>query len=66
METFPIVKGKDVKAYGDYRTKLVILDLYDRMQQAIDTGEPYQTVLDPPPADPSLAHPEDTRPGWVG
>ena len=56
METFPIVKRKDVKAHGEYRTKLTILDVYDRMQQAMETGEPYQTLLDPPPADPRVAH----------
>ncbi|RMG23819.1 MAG: hypothetical protein D6724_07475 [Armatimonadetes bacterium] len=65
METFPIVKRKDVARHGDYRTKLQILDIYDRMQRAIDTGQPYQTVLDPPPAHPSLAHPESTRPQWA-
>ncbi|MBU0703865.1 MAG: hypothetical protein KKC18_08355 [Chloroflexi bacterium] len=27
------------------------------MQRAIETGEPYQTLLDPPPADPRMAHP---------
>jgi len=57
METFPIVKRRDVQQYGDYRTKLQILDIYDRMQHAIDTEEPYQTFLDPPPADPRVAHP---------
>lgn len=57
METFPIVKKNDVKAHGSYRTKEAILDIYDRMQQAIDTGVPYETVLDPPPAHPSLTHP---------
>lgn len=56
METFPIVKRKDIAEHGDYRTKLTILDIYDRMQQAIDTGNPYQTLLEPPPADASLAH----------
>jgi len=57
METFPIVKRKDVAVHGDYRTKTQILDIYDRMQRAIETGEPYQTLLDPPPADPRVAHP---------
>jgi hypothetical protein len=57
METFPIVKRKDIQKYGDYRTKLVILDIYDRMQTAIAAGEPYQTLLDPPPADPRCCHP---------
>jgi hypothetical protein len=49
IETFPIVKRKDEQQYGEYRTKLQILDIYDRMQHAIDAGEPYQTLLDPPP-----------------
>ncbi len=34
-----------------------ILEIYDAMNRAIETGEPYQTLLDPPPADPSVAHP---------
>jgi hypothetical protein len=57
METFPVVKKKDIQQHGDYRTKLTILEIYDAMQRAIETGEPYQTRLDPPPADPSVAHP---------
>ena len=49
METFPIVKRKDVERYGSFRTKELILDIYDAMAGAIRTGESYQTVLDPPP-----------------
>jgi len=64
METFPIVKRKDVAAHGEYRTKRVILEIYDAMQQAMDSGEPYQTRLDPPPADPSVAH-SSLPPEWV-
>ena len=57
MGTFPIVRRKDVgKFSGDYRTMRVILEMYDAMQQAIRTGEPYRTRLDPPPADPRVAH----------
>ena len=56
METFPIVKRKDEAAHGEYRTKRVILEIYDEMQRAMDSGEPYQTRLDPPPADPRVAH----------
>ena len=63
METFPIVKRKDVAAHGEYRTKRVILEIYDAMQQAMDTGEPYQTRLDPPPADPRWRIPVRRRRG---
>jgi hypothetical protein len=57
METFPIVRRDDVAAHGEYRTKLRILDVYDRMRRAIDGGEPYRTLLDPLPADRRVAHP---------
>ncbi|HWA72809.1 MAG TPA: N-6 DNA methylase [Polyangiaceae bacterium] len=57
METFPIVRKNDEKAHGEYRTKRVILEIYDAMAEAARTDEPYQTLLDPPPADPRVAHP---------
>jgi hypothetical protein len=58
MDTFPIVRRKDEEKYnGDYRTKRVILEIYDAMQESIRTGKPYQTRLDPPPADPRCCHP---------
>jgi hypothetical protein len=57
METFPIVKRKDEAAHGEYRTKRFILEIYDAMQRAKESGQPYQTLLDPPPADPRAAHP---------
>jgi hypothetical protein len=41
METFPIVKRKDVAAHGEYRTKRMILDIYDAMAEAEATGVPY-------------------------
>jgi len=56
LEAFPIVRSKDEGQYAEYRTKRVILEIYDEMQRAMDAGEPYQTILQPPPADPSLAH----------
>jgi hypothetical protein len=50
LETFFIVKRKDEQAHGEYRTKRVTLDIYNVMQQAMETGIPYHTRLDPPPA----------------
>jgi hypothetical protein len=46
METFPIVKRKDEARYGEYRTKRVILEMYDAMRRAMDGGEPYRDTLD--------------------
>lgn len=55
METFPIVKRKDEAAHGAYRTKETILQFYDAMKTAMETGAPYQTPLDPPPGPPADA-----------
>lgn len=55
MDTFPIVKRKDEKAHGSYRTKDTILEMYDQMAHAIATGQPYQTWLDPAPGPPTDA-----------
>ena len=56
METFPIVKRKDVERYGTYRTKERILEIYDRMAEvgvSQDTplvdGENFVSELTPPP-----------------
>jgi N-6 DNA Methylase len=56
MDTFWVVRDRDVKAHGEYRTKRVILEIYDELAEAIATGRPYLTRLDPPPADPLVAH----------
>jgi hypothetical protein len=65
MDTFPIVRRNDEKAHGEYRTKRVILEIYDALAEATRTGKPYQTRLDPPPADPRVAHLQSTRPAWA-
>lgn len=54
METFPIVKRKDEAAHGEYRTKRVILEIYDAMQAAMSTGIAYETRLTPPPVELEL------------
>ena len=60
MDTFPIVRRKDEEKHDEYRTKRVILEIYDEMQQAIRTGRPCQTRLNPLPADRSCCHPPRT------
>ncbi|MBF6446212.1 N-6 DNA methylase [Nocardia elegans] len=46
MDTFPIVKRKDEAAYGEYRTKRLILEIYDAMAEAERTGVPYRSPFD--------------------
>jgi hypothetical protein len=57
MDTFPIVKRKDEAKHRSYRTKDTILEIYDALGEAMGTGVPYRTRLDPPPADPACCHP---------
>jgi len=49
MDTFPIVKRKDEAAHGEYRTKRLILEVYDALGEAMKTGKPYETRLNPRP-----------------
>lgn len=56
METFPIVKRKDEAEYGEYKTKRVIMEMYDQMKLAMESGGEYQTWLEPPPSDERVAH----------
>ena len=60
LDTFPIVRRKDEQQTGEYRTRRIILEIYDAMAEAERTGVPYQTRLDPPPADPRVAHPAES------
>ena len=57
LETFPIVKSNDMRRYAEYRTKRVILDVYDALQEARASGRQYRTRIDPLPGDPRCRHP---------
>jgi hypothetical protein len=57
MGTFPIMRRNEEAAHGEFRTKRMILEIYDKLSEAIQAGTPYETQLDPPPADPRAAHP---------
>ena len=51
MDSFDALRRREEKPqnFGEFRTKRLILERYDAMAEAIRTGEPYQTILDPPP-----------------
>jgi hypothetical protein len=40
LDQFPIVRRKDQERFGEYRTKRVILEIYDAMQEAMRTEWP--------------------------
>jgi hypothetical protein len=66
LETFPIVRSNEENAFGEYRSRRLILAAYDAMATATATGTPYATPLSPAPADLSLTHDAETRPSWLG
>lgn len=45
MDTFPITRRKEEQQFGEYRTKRVILEIYDAMAEAERTGVPYASVI---------------------
>jgi len=51
MDSFDSLQRREEKPqnFGEFRTKRLILDRYDAMADAIRTGVPYETILDPPP-----------------
>ena len=44
MDTFTIVRRKDEAKYGEYRTKRVILEIYDQMTEVIEANETIRTA----------------------
>jgi hypothetical protein len=56
LDAFPVLRKNDEKAHGEYYTKRVVLEIYDRLAEAISSGSPYATLLNPAPADPQVAH----------
>ena len=41
LDTFPGVRREDEAKHGEHRTKRVILEIYDAMQESFATGRPY-------------------------
>lgn len=56
LESFSVVRKNDEKAHGEYRTKRVILETYDALAKAAQTGKSYRTPLDPLPAAAGASH----------
>lgn len=57
-ETFRVLKNNEMKEFGEYRTRRLVLREFDRMTLAEANGEEYTSLLVPPPgqqADPTYA-----------
>jgi len=51
LDSFTVLRKYEETDHGEFRTKRIVLEIYDAMQESILTGRPYETRLDPPPAD---------------
>ena len=57
LDAFLTVEGKDANKWGTHRPQDTILEIYAALAAATQSGQPYQTRLNPGPADPRVAHP---------
>lgn len=59
LDSFPVVHKSEERDYGEYRTKRLVLEAYDRMAQAIAAGGTGWEPLADPPAGQGPRHPAD-------
>ncbi|MDR3159327.1 MAG: N-6 DNA methylase [Zoogloeaceae bacterium] len=54
-ETFRVLKNNELRDFGEYRTRRLVLHEFDRMTLAEAEGQPYESQLVPPPGQQSEA-----------
>jgi hypothetical protein len=57
LDSFPIVRKYDERDFGEFRTKRLVLEAYDRMAEAIANGGKGWKPLAYPPAGHGPRHP---------
>lgn len=45
LDTFPVLRDKEVRQFGEYRTRRLVLERYAALATAIATGTPYRSPL---------------------
>jgi hypothetical protein len=56
LDSFTVLRKYEEGDHGEFRTKRVVLEIYDEIAEAKRTGRAYQSRLNPIPADPSCCH----------
>lgn len=56
LDSFTVLRKYEETDFGEYRTKRLVLEVFDAITEAKRAGMPYRTRLDPPAADPSCCH----------
>ena len=60
LDSFPVVRNVEEKSFGEYRTKRLVLEAYDRMAEATANGGKGWKPLADPPAGHGPRHPNRT------
>lgn len=59
LDSFTVLRKYEERDYDEFRTKRMVLEVYDAMAAARSENVVYKTSLVPLPADPSLCHSDD-------
>jgi hypothetical protein len=57
LDSFTVLRKYEERDHREFRTKRLVLEIYDALVEARRTGFPYHTRLLPPPADSRCCHP---------
>lgn len=49
LDSFGALRRNEEREHGEFRTKRLVLDVFEAMARADETGVPYRTALDPQP-----------------
>jgi len=60
LQSFPVLRNNEERAYGEYRTARLVLTAFDALVTAQTLGEPYRSPLDPPRGEDRQRHPPRT------
>lgn len=56
LDSFTVLCKYEEREHGEFRTKRIVLEIYDKIAAAKKEGRPYTTPLNPPPADQRCCH----------
>jgi hypothetical protein len=56
IDSFSVLRKYEEQEHGEFRTRRLVLEVYDGFTHSAESGNVYNTPLSPPLADPSLCH----------
>ncbi len=62
LDSFRVLRDYEERDHGEFRTRRLVLEIYEQMAVVKREGRIYQTLLSPVPGDTSCCHPTATVP----